>query len=154
MGNVGTSILFGLVLFLLLVLSIGLQVLRTRRAPIGRVVGILANIKKNEKICENFSYHRSIGRLKAGAWERNKDKVPFLPGELRSDLARLFEMVAEVNENIDAAIKHKSDSYMAAIDIDKLKAPLSASRQRVQEWIFDNMNNPEYLPKRRSLFRW
>lgn len=146
------NILIGVALFLMLGLAIGLQMVRMRRAPLGRVVGILSNVKHNERLCENFSFHRSIGRLKAGAWHKNKNKVEFLPQGLMTVLSELFEMVDEVNERIDAAIKFKSDSYMAAIDISKLKTPLATCREQLQEWVYTNINNPEYLPKRRSLF--
>jgi hypothetical protein len=147
------NVLIGIALFAMLALSIGLQVIRTRRAPLGRVVGILSNVKYNENLVENFSFHRSIGRMKASAWQKNKDRVDFLPQELLTLLSRLFGMVEEVNEKIDAAIRYKSDSYMAAVDISKLKAPLAESREKLQEWVYANMHNPEYLPKRRSLFR-
>jgi hypothetical protein len=148
-----TNILIGIALLLTLALAIGLQMLRVRQSPLGRVVGILTNIKHNEKLYENFSFHRSIGRLKAGAWHKNKHKVGFLPRELMTALSEAFELVDEVNEKIDAAIKFKSDSYMAAIDISKLKTPLATCREQLQEWIYANMHNPEYLPKKRSLFR-
>lgn len=134
-------------------LSIGLQLLRTRRSPLGRVIGILSNVRHNENLVENFSFHREIGRMKASAWQKNKERVEFLPQELRTTLSQLFELVEEVNESIDAARKYKSDSYMAAIDISKLKAPLDESKEQLMEWIQENMHNPEYLPKRRSLFR-
>lgn len=147
------NVLIGIALFAMLALSVGLQIVRTRRAPLGRVVGILSNVKHNENLVENFSFHRNIGRMKASAWQKNKDKVDFLPQELLALLSRLFGMVEEVNERIDTAIKYKSDSYMAAIDVSKLKAPLAESRERLIEWIQENMHNPEYLPKRRSLFR-
>jgi hypothetical protein len=148
-----TNVLIGVVLFFMLGLSIGLQIVRMRRAPLGRVVGILSNVKHNERLCENFSFHRGIGKMKASAWQKNKNRVDFLPQELRTRLSQLFEMVGEVNELIDAAIRHKSDSYMAAIDIDKLKPPLATCREQLQEWVYANMHNPDYLPKRRSLFR-
>ena len=153
MDGLGTSVLIGVAMVLLLGLSIGLQIVRTRRAPLGKVVGILSSVKYNMKLCEDFSYHRSIGRMKSKAWEKNRDKVYFLPQGLMNDLSKLFEMVDEVNERIDAAIRYKSDSYMAAIEIDKLKAPLANCQEKLTEWVYENMNNPEYLPKKRSLFR-
>ena len=146
------NVLIGLALFLMLGLAIFLQMFRMRRAPLGRVVSILSSVKHNERLCENFSFHRSIGRMKASAWQKNKDRVDFLPQELWTMLSELFELVGEVNEMIDAAIRHKSDSYMAAIDVDKLKMPLSTCREQLQEWVYENMHNPDYLPKRRSLF--
>ena len=152
MGDLSTSILIGVVLILMLGLSMALQIFRTQRAPLGRVVGILSNVINNEKFVENFSFHRSMGKLKANAWKKNKDKVNFLPQDILTGLSRLFEMVEEVNERIDAAIKYKSDSYMAGIDISKLREPLAKNKEQLQEWIQVNMHNPEYLPKKRSLF--
>ena len=153
MSDLTTNILIGVAMVVLLGLSIGLQVVRTRRAPLGKVIGILSSVKYNNKFCENFSYHRSVGRLKAKAWEKNRNKVLFLPQSLIDDLTKLFEMVAEINARIDSAIKYQSDSYMAAIEIDKLKEPLAKCQEKLTEWVYENMNNPEYLPKKRSLFR-
>jgi hypothetical protein len=153
LDGLGTSVLIGVAMVLLLGLSIVLQIVRTRRAPLGKVVGILSSIKYNSRLCENFSYHRSIGRLKAAAWEKNREKVTFLPQGLWEDLSRLFEIVAEINEKIDAAVKYKSDSYMSAIEIDKLKEPLARCQEQLTEWVYENMNNPAYLPKKRSLFQ-
>ena len=152
MSDLTMNILIGVALFLMLGLSVVFQILRTQRAPLRRVVGILSNVIKNEKFVENFSFHRSMGKLKAGAWKKNKDKINFLPQDMRTELSKLFEMVEEVNERIDAAIKYKSDSYMAGIDISKLKEPLARNKEQLQEWVQVNMSNPEYLPKKRSLF--
>ena len=153
MSDLSTSIVIGVVMILLLGLAIGIQVFRTRRAPLGKVVSILSSIKYNKRLCDNFSYHHTIGRLKAEAWEKNREKVVFLPGELMDELSELFEMVAEANAMIDAAGKFKMDSYMAAVDVDKLKGPLASCGEQLREWVYENMNNPEYLPKKRRLFR-
>lgn len=153
MDGLASSVLIGLALFLLLGLSIGLQILRTRRSPLGHVVAILSNLKHNIRLCENFSFHYGIGRLKDGAWEKYRGKVGFLPEELQNNLSKVFDIVAEMNVNIDAAVRFKTDSYMAAIEIDKLQEPLVSCHEQLQEWVYANMNNPDYLPKKRSLFR-
>jgi len=153
LGSLTSSILIGVALVFLLVLSIGLQMLRTRRAPLGKVVGILSSVRYNARLCENFSYHHGIGRFKSQAWEKNREKVAFLPQELLDKLSKVFDMVAEMNVNIDAAVKFKTDSYMAAIDVSKLKEPLATCEEQLKEWVYENMNNPDYLPKKRSLFQ-
>ena len=104
-------------------------------------------------MCENFSYHYSIGRFKTGAWNKHGRKVEFLPGELLTELAGLFEQINDMNDRIDAARRQKSNSYMAAIEVDKLKPPLARCQEQLKEWVMENMNNPDYLPKKRSLFR-
>jgi len=75
LGNLGSTILIGVALVLLLVLSVFLQAFRTRRSPIGKVVGIASNLRHNEKLCNNFSYDRSIGRFKTAAWDKNRKSV-------------------------------------------------------------------------------
>ena len=142
-----------IILVILLIGALGLNVFvkfrRMKKTPLGRAASILIDINQNEKFMENFSYHHGIGRMRTGAWKKNKDKVDYLPQELRMKLAQLFEMSEQVNERIDAARKFKSDSYMAGIDVDKLKAPLAKSEQQLREWLQENMQNPEYQPKRR-----
>jgi len=152
-GETGTNVIIGIVLVLFLALNIYVKSRRTGKAPLGRAVSVLAEINHNEKLVDNFSFHYGVGRMKTGAWKKNKDKVDFLPRELRMTLSRAFEMSEEVNDRIDAARKFKSDSYMAGIDVSKLKAPLAESKQQLQEWLQANMQNPEYQPKkRRGLF--
>ena len=102
---------------------------------------------------DNFSYSRNIGRLRTGSWEKYREKMTYLPSELHKELTRLFDIVADINMRIDEARRHQSDSYMAAIEIDKLKQPIETCRAQLEEWIMTNMNNPDYLPKKRSLFR-
>ena len=89
--------------------------------------------------------------MKTGAWAKNKDKVEFLPQELRMTLSQVFKMLEDANGRIDAARKFKSDSYMAGIDVSKLKEPLARSKEQLVEWLQANMNNPQYQAKRRSL---
>lgn len=153
MGDIGSTVLIGVAMVLLLGLSVGLQGLRARRSPLGKVVGIASNVRYNEKLCNSFGENRGVGRFKTGAWDRNKDSVDFLPGELLTELSKLFKTIAEINVNIDTARKHGSTSYMGSFDVDKLKAPLASCKKHLQDWVYANMNNPQYLPKRRSLFR-
>jgi hypothetical protein len=137
-----------------LVLNIFIKIRRSIKAPLGRVALILAALNRNEKLVDNFGFHQGADKLKTGAWTKNKDKVDFLPQELRMTLSHAFEMSEEVNDRINTARKFKSDSYMAGIDVSKLKEPIAKSKQQLQEWIQDNMQNPEYQPKRRrSIFR-
>jgi hypothetical protein len=130
------------------------KIRRSMKAPLGRVALILAAINSNEKLVDNFGFHRGTGRMKTGPWKKNKDKVDFLPQELRMMLEHTFEMSEEINDRIDAARKFKSDSYMAGIDVSKLREPLAESKLQLQEWLQENMQNPEYQPKkRRGIFR-
>ena len=153
MSETAINIIIGVVIFGALVLSMIVKWRRQMQAPLGRVALILADLNHDEKLVENFGFHRGAGRMRTGAWQKNKDRVDFLPQELRMMLAHTFEMSEEVNDRIDTAKKFKSDSYLAGIDVSKLKEPLAKSKQQLLEWLQANMQNPEYQPKRRrSLF--
>jgi len=152
LGELGTNIILGIVILLFLVLNIFVKSRKAKKTPLGRVVDIFSELNHNEKLVENFGFTPGVKKFKTGAWLGNSDKVDFLPQELWMMLSHVFEMSEEVNERINAARKFKSTSYMAGIDVDKLKAPLARSKQQLQEWLQANMQNPEYMPKRRGLF--
>ncbi len=153
LSETGMNILIGVLIFGLLILNLYFRKRKSDKSPLGGVVGIFTDINKSLKKVENFGFHWQIGKLESGNWQRNKDKVDFLPVDLRSTLDKTFDLVEEVNQRIEAARRHKSDSYMAGIDVDKLKEPLAQSKGQLQEWIQENMQNPEYIPpKRRGLF--
>ncbi|MCK4273865.1 MAG: hypothetical protein KAW90_03150 [Dehalococcoidales bacterium] len=153
MGDLGSTILIGVAMVLLLGLSVVLQGFRTKRSPMGKVVGIASDVRHNEKLCNNISENRSIGRFKTAAWDKNKESVDFLPVELRTELSDVFESITELNVTIDTSRRLGSTGYVSASDVEKLKAPLVSCKEKLQEWVYANMNNPEYLPKKRSIFR-
>ena len=152
MGESGTTIILVVIVLLFLALNVFVRSRKAGGTPLGRVVSILAEVNHNEKLVANFGFTAGARKFKTGAWRKYNNKVDFLPHELRMVLAKAFEMSEEVNERINAARKFKSTSYMAGIDVDKLKAPLARSKQQLQEWLQENMQNPEFMPKRRGLF--
>ena len=147
------NILLGILIAGVLVANIFFRRRKMEKAPVGKVTFMLIDLDSNYKLAEGFSFHRGVRRFKTGSWKRNKNKLDFLPMELRDAVAQAFEMSEEVNERIDAARKFGSDSYMAGIDVGKLKGPIDKSRQDLRAWLQENMDNPEYAPpKRRGLF--
>jgi hypothetical protein len=145
---------FILAIVALLAASIGLQIFRTRRAPLGRVLQIFANVRYAEKLRQEFSDSRKVRKFRVNGWEKNKRKVLFLPEELRTELDGLFGDLADINIKIDTAMKFRSDAYLVTIDVNKLEQPLASCKEKLQKWVQANMRNPEYLPRRIGLFRW
>jgi len=153
LGDTGINVILVILIVVFLVGNIYFKKRKGDKTPLGMVVSIFSEVNGNQQIIEAFSFHRTSQKFRTGNWERNKDKIDFVPMELRNTLSRAFDMAREFNERIDAARKHGSDSYMAGIDVDKLKAPLAKSKQELQEWLQENMQNPEFAPpKRRGLF--
>ena len=153
MGENGTS-LFILIPLIILILAANIffKLRRERKTPLGMAASVLSDVGQNQKLIETFNFHWQNKRFKTGGWQRSKTKVDFLPQELLNTLSNAFDMAEDFNERIDAAKKYKSDSYMASVNVDKLKLPLAKSKQELEEWLQANMRNPEYFPKRRGLF--
>ena len=151
-GETGVNIIFIAVIVLLMGASIYFRRRKTGKTPLGMVASLFSEVDYNQGITETFGFHWQSGKFKTGSWMMNRDKLDFLPQELLATLSEAFDMAEDFNQRIDAARKYKSDSYMAGIDVDKLKEPLAKSKQELQEWLQENMNNPEYAPKRRGLF--
>ncbi len=153
MEDTGSIVILGVMLFVMLGFAMGIQWFRTRRSPIGKVIMIASDLRHNVKLCENADNNQGTGRFRTGGWEKHREAVDFLPEELRDELSRLNDMLAEINGTIDAARMHGSVNYMATINISKVREPLTSCQEQVQAWVYENMNNPEYRPKKRSLFR-
>ena len=152
-GESGINVIFIIVLVVLMIANFYFRKRKTESTPMGRVVGIFSDLNQNEKLTEDFGFQGAATKFKTGSWKNNRDKIDFVPQELRTMLATVFDMAEEFNERIDAAKKFGSGSYLQGIDITKLKAPLAKSKKGLQEWLEENMNNPEYAaPKRRGLF--
>jgi len=151
-GESGSTIVFIIVIVLLLVANVFLRKRKAEGTPLGKVVSIFSELRYNQKLTETFNFHWRSNKFKTSSWNRNNAKIDFVPQELLAMLSHAFEMAEDCNQRIDAAKKYRSDSYMAAIDVDKMKVPLAKCIQRLQEWLQENMQNPEYMPKRRGLF--
>jgi len=152
LGETGINVIFAILIVVLLVVNVFFKKRRSEKTPLGMVAALLTDVHKNEKLIETFSFHWRIKKFSTGSWKRNRSKIDFLPQELQFTLSKAFEMAEDVNQRIDAGKRARSDSYMAGIDVDKLKGPLAKSKQELQDWLQENMQNPEYAPKRRGLF--
>ena len=152
LGEAGKNLIILIPIILLIIVNIFFRKRKGEKTPLGIAVTMLADVNRNQKLAETFSFHWRSSKFKTGSWKRNRGKLDFLPLELQETLSKAFGMAEEFNQRIEDAKKYKSDSYTAGINVDKLKEPLAKSRQQLEEWLRENMGNPEYQPKRRGLF--
>ncbi len=151
------NIIFGVGIVLLLIVNIYLRKLQTDRAPIGRAVGILQDLNKDQTLMENFASTSQAVKLRTKSWNRNKNKIDFLPQQIRDDLANAFNMIEEINGKINQAIRSKSNSYLAEVNLERVKPAANKAKQELSAWVQENLHNRAYYPKRRGigdLFRW
>ena len=150
--NILKTILPLIVIVLFMVVNIFLKRRTTEKTELGKVAVLLSEINENLKIIDAFSFTLGVKKFKTGSWTRNQDKLDFLDDRLLTNLARAFGMAEEFNQNIDAAKKHKSSSYLASIEVDRLKEALTKSQQELGEWFNENKESKELFPKKRGLF--
>jgi hypothetical protein len=150
-GTLQTVIIIAL-LILFLVASVFMQMFRARRSPLGRVIKIHEDIQRIEKFCNDPAYRRNTGRLSTKAWDKYRDKVEFLPAEIKQELTRLFDMVGEFNSDIDASNKINSDIIIATLNTEKIRIPVTSCLGKLKTWISENLHNRDYLPKKFGVF--
>ena len=150
--NILETILPLIAVVLFTVVNIFLKRRTAEKTEMGRVAVLLSEMNQNLKIIDAFSFNLRVKKFKTGSWARNQNRLDFLDDRLRTNLAKAFGMAEEFNQNIDAAKKHKSSSYLASIETDKLKEALIKSQQELGEWFNENKDSKELFPKKRRLF--
>jgi len=127
-----------------IIILIALSFFMRRRKPAEKtdvdiVGGLFLEVKENQRTVESISPHTArFKKLKTDSWKRNSEKVGFLDESLRSSLARAFGLAEDYNMQVEAAKKFKSSSYLASINIDKLKRSLTASTEGLEGWLKAN----------------
>ncbi len=153
MGEDGLgNIIFVVVILLFMLGSIFLRRRTMEKTELGKIVTLLSEINQNLKIIDAFSFHLGVKKFKTDSWQRNKTRLDFLGERLQATLANAFGMAEEFNQRIDEAKKYKSSSYLASIEVDKLKDATAKSKQELEEWFQENKDKKELLPKKRGLF--
>jgi hypothetical protein len=107
------------------------------------VRSLLSEIEYNQKHMEAFALQWQTKKFKAGNWKRNKDKMDYIGQSLHATLTGAYEIAEEFNREIDVAKQHKSASYLASIQVDRLREPLAKSKQGLEEWVQLNKGRKE-----------
>ena len=124
---------------------------KEQKTRLGVVHSLLSEIDYNQKLVEAFSFQWQVKKFKTRNWKRNEDKMDYIDQSLHTTLSNAYEIAEGFNQEIDAAKKHKSASYLTGIQADKLRVPLAQSKQGLEEWLKANTGKKEMLPRHRSL---
>ena len=151
-GEIGTNGIVILAIVALLVLNIFLRKRRGEKTPLEIAMGLLMDVSRNQKLAEDFQFNLKVNKFKTGSWKRNSNKIDFLDQSLQNTLASAFSMAEQFNQDIDAAKKHKSTTYLSGIAADKLKEPLAKSRQGLEEWLQANVGTQPMSGRKGCLF--
>ncbi len=108
---------------------------------------LLSEVRLNQALGETFRLRQKPKKFEAASWQINKTRLDFLSQSLQVALSDAFGMVEDFNRQIDVAKKHKSPSYVASLDVDKIKEPLAKSKQGLEEWLLAKTGGKEPPPK-------
>jgi hypothetical protein len=150
--NIPANLIIIVAIFALLVLNIFIRRWRGERTPLDIAMRLLSDVNQNQKLSESFQYTLSVKKFKTDNWKRNKDKLDFLDEPLRMILDNAFSMAEGFNQDIEAAKKHKSTSYLSGVNAEKLKEPLDKSKHRLENWLQANATRQQGTTGRRGLF--
>ena len=127
-------------IIILIVLSIVMRRRRPAEKTESEIVGSLfVDVSENLRLMEKFSYRGRPKKFRADSWKRNSEKIGFLPETLQNTLSQAFTLVEDFNRQIDAAKKQRANIYLTGVDAHKLEAPLTKSKEGLEEWIRANM---------------
>jgi len=146
---------FGLLIPIIVIIIFGILMRRRRggSSHLEVAVGLLSEINHNLKVMDTISSDwRVKKRFKTDNWSRNQDKIDFLDQELQNNLSNAFGLAEDFNQMIVDAKQHKSSSYLASIQPDKLREPLTKSKDGLTEWVQANFQTELFQRKRRGLF--
>lgn len=127
-------------IIILIVLSIVMRRRRPAEKTESEIVGSLfMDVSENLRLMEKFSYQKRPKKFRIDSWKRNSEKVGFLPETLQNTLSQAFGLVEDFNQQIDAAKKQRANIYLTGVDAHKLEAPLTKSKEGLEQWIRANM---------------
>ena len=152
LGELGKNLTVIIPLILLIVFQIFFRRRRAERTPQEIVTSLLTEINQNQQLMEAFLVNWQVKKFKTGSWQRNKNRLNFLDQSVQTALADAFDLAEDFNRQMASAKKHKSASYLANINMEKLREPLARSRQGLEEWLQANAGQQGLPTQRRGLF--
>ena len=128
-------IAIGALIFGIIIVNGVLKRRRGGKTPQETVALLLYEIYINQKLSDTFHYSWRVRKFKTNTWKRARNRLSFLNQRLLDDLSNAFTMADDFNQQINLARRDKSSSYVASINVDKLKPLLARSREGLEEWM-------------------
>jgi len=152
LGELGKNLTVIIPLILLIIFQIFFRRRRAERTPQEIVTSLLTEINQNQQLMEAFLVNWQVKKFKTGSWQRNKNRLDFLDQSVQTALADAFDLAEDFNRQMASAKKHKSASYLANINMEKLREPLARSRQGLEDWLQEKAGQQGLPTQRRGLF--
>ena len=133
------------------------QFFRRRRRPKETthaqiVQNLLAEVKLNRRLAEVYTFDWRAKKFITAAWQRNRNKLDFLEQSAQTVLSDSFMMADDFNQQISAAKKYKSASYMASVNVGRLKSSLTKCEEELEHWLESKTGSSEPEVKMPGIF--
>jgi len=152
LSELGKNISALIPIVLLVVFQIIMKRRRTEKTQPEIISNLLKEINHNQQLMEAFLVTWQTRKFKTESWQRNKNRVAFLDQHVQTALTDAYDLAEDFNREITSAKKFKSSSYLANVNVDKLREPLARSRQGLEAWLnmgAEQQGSPEI---KRSMF--
>ncbi len=130
--------------------------LRRRRSPETNQIGIVQNlineVRLNNRLADVFNPSKAGKKFMDTSWRLYGNKLDFLERDLQTEVSDTYMLIEDYNQQITSAKKFKSTSYLASIDIDRLKDLLDDTQEGLEEWLMSRTGTTETTPKSPSIF--
>jgi len=142
------------IIYIALILILIFTLTRTRKRSTPRLqsaIGMIADINENFKILETRRINpQSPKKFKTGAWKAYQDRLDYFESETLTALKETYNLINEMNERIEIARRSQNLSTLQDLPLDKLKEPMSKSREGMVKWLRANLQAETQT--RRNLF--
>jgi len=149
-GDIGKILSYLLPVIILIMVNVFFRKQREQKRRLAVVRSLLSEIDYNQKLMEAFSFQWQAKKFKTGNWKKNRDKMDYIGQSLHTILADGYEIAEEFNREIEAAKKYKSASYLASIQVDRLREPLAKGKQGLEEWLQLNKGKESLFKRHRD----
>jgi hypothetical protein len=141
--DIGSILTYLLPVVIFIVINVFFRKQQEQKRQQQVIRSLISEIEYNQKLMEAFLFKWQAKKFKTGIWKSNRDKMDYIDQSLHNTLAGAYEIAEGFNSEIEAAKKHKSSSYLAGIQVDRLKEPLARSKQGLEEWLELNKRSKE-----------
>ncbi len=149
MGRDWTSIIILAIIVIALIWFIGRR--GKRGTPKLQVMlGLISDVNDNIKLLETRRINpQSTKKFRGRSWKAYQDKLDFLDATTVNTLKETFNLVSDFNEQIELAKKSQTTATLQELPLDKLKQPLTKSKEVLVQWLRANLQT-ELGPTRRN----
>jgi len=144
------------IVFLVIIIFLVFSYLRRKKTSSPRLdaaAGLISDVSENLQIMENrISNWQSKRKFKTSSWKYYKEKVGFLDTNLLSTINEAFTLAEDFNARIDSARKNNLMSTLQDMQVERLRGPLTKSKEGLMAWLKANMQTEMQNKKGRGLF--